>query len=66
MAYTIARYVWDNARLKAAKKLLHELISQHSKTAFFATEHARLLSEISEIEADMKRFEKYSDHKARG
>jgi len=26
MAYTIARYVYDSARLKAAKKLLHELI----------------------------------------
>lgn len=66
MAYTISRYVWDSARLKAAKKLLAELISQHSKAVFFVEEHARLLSEIQELEAVMKRFENYSNKKGRG
>lgn len=66
MAYTISLYVWHSARLKAAKKLLAELISQHSKTAFFVTEHARLLSEIQELETVMKRYERYNDNKGRG
>lgn len=66
MAYTISRYVYDSAKLKGLKKLLHELVSEHSKTAWFADEHARLLSEIAELEADMTRFENYSNSKRRG
>jgi hypothetical protein len=66
MAYTISRYVYDSAKLKGLKKLLHELVSQHSKTAWFPSEHARLLSEISELEAEMQRFERYHDKNGRG
>lgn len=66
MAYTISRYVYDSAKLKGLKKLLHELVSQHSKTAWFAGEHSRLLSEINEIEAEMARFEKYHGRNGRG
>jgi len=60
MAYTLNRYVWDSARLKAAVKLLAELESQHTKAVFFPEEHTRLLMEIQEIEAAMERYELYN------